>query len=93
MWILSGYLILINLVTWAVYGLDKWKARRDAWRVPERVLLTLTLLGGSLGALAAMFLFHHKTRKPKFSVGVPLILLLYCILIFWAAAQGWIPGN
>ena len=75
MWILSGYLILINLVTWAVYGLDKWKARRNAWRVPERVL------------------FHHKTRKPKFSVGVPLILLLHCILIFCAAAQGWIPGN
>lgn len=83
---LTAYLVLINGITWAVYGLDKWKARRNAWRIPERVLLTLALLGGSLGALAGMAMFHHKTRKPKFFVGVPLILCcesaLAVLLIF-----------
>ena len=66
MWILSGYLILINLVTWAVYGLDKWKARRNAWRVPERVLLTLTLLGGSWGLWQPCFCFIIKPENLNF---------------------------
>ena len=86
MWILSGYLILINLVTWAGYGLDKWKARRGKWRVPEKTLLLLALAGGSVGALAAMVMFHHKTHKAKFYIGVPLILILECVLgavIWW----------
>ena len=83
---LIWYLILINIITWIIYGLDKWKARRGKWRVPERVLLLLALAGGSIGALAAMTMFRHKTQKAKFSVGVPLILILECVLgvvIWW----------
>ena len=83
---LIWYLILINIITWIVYGLDKWKARRGKWRVPEKTLLLLALAGGSIGALAAMTMFRHKTQKAKFSVGVPMILILECVLgvvIWW----------
>ena len=55
---------------------DKQKARKNLWRIPEATLLTVAILGGSVGSLLGMRLFHHKTRKPKFSVGIPVILLL-----------------
>ena len=83
---LIWYLILINIITWIIYGLDKWKARRGKWRVPEKTLLLLALAGGSIGALAAMVMFHHKTHKARFYIGVPLILLLGCVIgavVWW----------
>lgn len=83
---LIWYLILINIITWIIYGLDKWKARRGKWRVPEKTLLLLALAGGSIGAMAAMVMFHHKTHKAKFYIVVPLILILECVLgtvIWW----------
>ena len=70
------YLFIISAVTFAVYGWDKFCARKGLWRVPERILLLLALLGGSLGAMAAMALFRHKTLHLKFRYGVPLILIL-----------------
>ena len=70
------YLIGINVLTFLAFGLDKWKARRDRWRIPEATLLLLAVLGGSVGALLGMRLFHHKTKKPRFFIGVPAILLL-----------------
>ena len=70
------FLFIINLSTFAVYGWDKLCAKRGMWRVPERILLLLALLGGSVGALAAMAIFRHKTRHLKFRYGVPLILIL-----------------
>ena len=70
------YLIIINIAAWIMYGLDKWKAKSGAWRIPERTLLLTALAGGSVGALAGMLLFHHKTRKPKFMIGVPVILVI-----------------
>ncbi len=76
------YLILVNIITFFTYGIDKWKARRDKWRVPERTLLLMAAAGGSAGALAAMTMFHHKTRKIRFYVGVPLILAVQAVL-FW----------
>lgn len=69
------YLLGINLLTFFVYGIDKWKAKRNKWRVPEATLLMLAALGGSVGALLGMFVFHHKTKHKKFLIGVPLILL------------------
>lgn len=68
------YLAAANAAALAVYGADKRRARRGLWRVPEATLLLLAALGGSVGALAGMYLFRHKTRKPKFFLGVPAIL-------------------
>ena len=70
------YLAIINALVLAVYGGDKLFAKLDSWRVPEKVLLLLALLGGSIGALLAMQIFRHKTRHLKFRYGVPMILLL-----------------
>jgi len=70
------YLFVINIVVLVVYGGDKLFAKLDKWRVPEKVLLLLALLGGSVGALLAMQIFRHKTRHFKFRYGVPVILLL-----------------
>ncbi len=76
----TGGLLLINLITFAVYGYDKSCARRGAWRVPEMRLLLLAAVGGSVGALLAMFLFRHKTKHLKFTIGVPVILGLQVFL-------------
>lgn len=77
------YLAAINLATFAVYGIDKAKARRGAWRIPEKTLFLLPLLGGSLGALLGMRAFHHKTRHWYFVWGVPAILLAQLALAVW----------
>ena len=73
---LWGYLILMNLIAFALYGIDKRRAKQGAWRISEYTLLLVALLGGSLGALVGMRYFRHKTRHRKFRYGVPLILLL-----------------
>ena len=81
-WALLGcYLLVMNLITFFVFGFDKWKAKykekhETARRVPERTLFLLAAIGGSVGALVAMKLFHHKTLHLKFKYGVPLILAL-----------------
>ena len=77
------YLIGINVVTFLVYGLDKWKAKRDAWRISESTLLLLAVAGGSVGALLGMQIFRHKTKHVKFTVGVPAILLVQVALVIW----------
>ena len=76
------YLLGINLLTFFIYGIDKWKAKRDKWRVPEATLLMLAALGGSVGALLGMSVFHHKTKHKKFLIGVPLILLAQFALAY-----------
>lgn len=73
---LWGYLILMNLIAFALYGIDKRRAKQGAWRISEYTLLLVALLGGSLGALLGMRYFRHKTQHRKFRYGVPLILLL-----------------
>ena len=70
------YLLIINALTFAVMLLDKVRAIKKAWRSPEVTLLTLAALGGSLGGLMGMYLFRHKTRKPKFTVTLPILLIL-----------------
>ena len=74
--IILGYLAVINLITCIVFGLDKWKAAHNRWRIREAVLLGLSAIGGSVGGLLAMYAFHHKTHKPLFRYGIPVILLV-----------------
>ena len=81
--ILIIYFVGINLVTFLLYGVDKWKARKGRWRIPEDSLIWLAVAGGSIGALGAMFLFRHKTRHLKFILGIPAIILLQVLLVFW----------
>lgn len=81
--IILVYLIAINVMTFFVYGIDKWKAKRSKWRIPEASLLTLAALGGSLGAWLGMQVWRHKTQHKKFRYGVPLILLLQVAATIW----------
>ena len=76
MQILIGYLCVINVAALVMYGVDKWKAVHERWRISEAALILVAVIGGSVGALAGMYIFHHKTRKKKFAVGVPVILAL-----------------
>lgn len=73
------YLIFINLFAFCTYGIDKWKAKKGAWRVPEKTLLILALIGGSAGAIAGMMCFRHKIRKAKFMITVPVIFVVEVI--------------
>ncbi len=73
------YLILINAVAFILMLVDKFKARKNLWRIPEAVLIGSAILGGSIGALSGMYLVRHKTRHPKFTIGVPLILALQIV--------------
>ena len=74
-------LAIFNLFTFLLYGIDKRKAVHHRWRIPERVLILCAFLGGAAGALLGMLLFHHKTRKWKFRILVPLALLLWCLIL------------
>lgn len=77
------YLICINILTFLVYGIDKWKARNGKWRISEATLLLLAVIGGSIGAWAGMSVWHHKTLHKKFRYGVPLILIIQVALIIF----------
>lgn len=75
------YLAVINVVTFFVYGIDKWKAKRSKWRVPEGTLLWWAVFGGSIGALLGMKVWHHKTQHRKFTWGVPAILIAQIAIV------------
>lgn len=75
------YLIIMNIAGLAVMALDKSRARRHAWRIPEKMLFLVSVLGGSIGTWAGMYLFHHKTKHWYFVVGMPLILVLQIVLL------------
>lgn len=77
------YLILINIITFIVFIWDKNKSKKKKWRIPESRLLLLSLIGGSMGGLLGMFIARHKTNHIKFTVGMPLILLINLITIFY----------
>lgn len=70
------YLVVINIITFLVMGLDKWKAKRGSWRIQESALFTFVLFGGGIGGILGMIHFHHKTKKRKFQIGFPLITIL-----------------
>ena len=77
------YLIAINILTFLIFGIDKRKARKGKWRIPEATLIGLAIAGGSIGALLGMSLFRHKTQKRKFNLGIPAILLLQAALTYF----------
>lgn len=78
------YLLIVNAVGFLIMLADKRKAQKKLWRIPEATLLTVALIGGSIGSLAGMRVFHHKTRKPKFYIGIPAILVLQLALAgYW----------
>ncbi|MDO5443293.1 MAG: DUF1294 domain-containing protein [Bacteroidia bacterium] len=76
-------LLAVNLATFIIYGWDKLCAKKDWWRIPEKVLLGFAFIGGSLGALLGMRVFHHKTKHKKFIILVPLFLVLHVALAVW----------
>ena len=75
------YLLAINAVTFIVYGIDKYKAKKAKWRISEATLLLLAVLGGSVGAWVGMKVWHHKTMHKEFKYGIPAILLIQIVLM------------
>lgn len=81
--ILIYYLLAIDLITFIVYGIDKYKAKKAKSRIPEATLLLMAAIGGSIGAWLGMKVWHHKTLHKKFKYGIPAILLLQIIAIIY----------
>lgn len=84
-WLILAYAV-INIIVFCMYGIDKYKAKHKKWRIPEATLIGAAVFG-VLGALAGMYIFHHKTKKPKFYITVPVILVLevaaaICLYLF-----------
>ena len=77
------YLAVINVVTFFMYGIDKWKAKKSKWRIRETALLGFAVLGGSIGAWLGMKVWHHKTLHKKFKYGVPAIIIVQLALIVY----------
>ena len=86
--LLLYYLLIINALGFLLMLVDKWKARKNRWRVRESTLLLIAALGGSVGSLAGMYLFRHKTRHLKFTLGIPLILAAQCFVVVLVMALG-----
>lgn len=83
--IIAGYLAVMNLIGFAMMGIDKRKAVKKLWRIPEYTFFVVALIGGSIGSIIGMRLFHHKTRHWYFVYGLPMILLLQVALIVFIA--------
>ncbi len=75
------YLLIINIVTFLSMGIDKYKAKKGKWRIQEKTLLTLVVLGGGIGGIAGMYVFRHKTQKPRFFIGFPLIMIMQILIV------------
>ena len=75
------YLVAVNIITFFLYAIDKWKAKRSKWRIPEDTLLGLAVIGGSIGALLGMKIWHHKTMHKKFRFGIPAIIIIQLLFI------------
>ncbi len=86
--LLLYYLLIINAAGFLLMLVDKWKAKKNRWRVRESTLLLVAALGGSVGSLAGMYLFRHKTQHLKFTLGIPLILAAQCFVVVLVMALG-----
>lgn len=79
-----GWIIFLNILTFIVYGIDKYKAKHNQWRISEKTLLGLAAAGGSVGAFLGMHIFRHKTQHWKFTLGVPVLFLLQVAVgVYW----------
>ena len=74
--IILGYLLAVNIATFFLYGIDKYKAKKGRWRISEATLLLMAVIGGSIGAWVGMRIWHHKTMHKKFKYGIPIIIIL-----------------
>ena len=81
--LLLVYLLIINAAGFTLMLADKWKAKKNRWRIPEAILMGAAALGGSIGALAGMYLVRHKTQHLKFTLGIPVILAVQIVLATW----------
>ena len=77
------YLLTVNAIGFLLMTVDKYKAKKNLWRIPESTLMTVALLGGSIGSLAGMYTVRHKTKHLKFTVGIPVILVLQITVAIW----------
>ena len=77
------YLFAINIVSFFLYGIDKYKAKKGQWRIPEATLLMIAVIGGSIGAWVGMRLWHHKTMHKKFKYGIPVIMIMQVCLVVY----------
>ena len=77
------YLLAVNIATFLLYGIDKYKAKKGKRRISEATLLTMAAIGGSIGAWAGMRLWHHKTMHKKFKYGIPLIIIMQIALVVY----------
>ncbi len=77
------YLVVINLIGFLAMGIDKYKAKKNYWRIPEGTLMMLAVLGGGIGTIAGIYVFRHKTKKMKFTVGMPTILISEIAIIIY----------
>ena len=77
------YLLIINALGFLLMLVDKIKAKKNRWRIPERTLILTAVIGGSIGSLAGMYLFRHKTLHPKFTMCIPVILALQVVAVIW----------
>ena len=80
---LLNYLVIINIIAFIVYGIDKLKAKRGKWRITEATLLLLAIIGGSIGAWCGVKVWHHKTLHKKFRYGIPLIIAIQIAMIWY----------
>ena len=79
---ISIIIAIINIVTFIIYGIDKYKAKKGKWRIPENSLIGLAIIGGSIGAYLGMRVWHHKTMHLKFKYGIPLIIVIQLIIVY-----------
>lgn len=75
-------IVIINIVTFIIYGIDKYKAKKGKWRIPENSLIGLAIIGGSIGAYLGMRIWHHKTMHLKFKYGIPLIIVIQLVIAY-----------
>ena len=75
------YLLIINIITFIIYGIDKYKSIKHKYRISEKTLIILAILGGSVGAFIGMIVFHHKTKKKKFIITIPIFLLIWVYIL------------
>lgn len=80
---MKAYLIIINILSFVLYGIDKLKAIKKKERISERTLILIGILGGSIGSITGMNIFRHKTKKLKFIISLPLILIIHIIVVIY----------
>ena len=81
--IILGYLLAVNITSFLLYGIDKYKAKKGRWRISEATLLLMAVIGGSIGAWGGMRIWHHKTMHKKFKYGIPVIMnMQVCLVVY-----------